>query len=157
MMRLTKTELARRLRCSAPTITKHLSRPDAPQADERGRYDLAAVRQHITARRQTDNVSVYAKLAAERARLTSAKADVAEMDRKRMRGELLSRAEVEHERRDTAEVLRSDLGALSTRQASLVAGRKLSHVQARALLHGVIVEMVKRWHEAGNVEKEAIP
>lgn len=88
-----------------------------------------------------------------RQRLDTRRAELAELELRKKRGELLDRSEVEHERRETAEILRSDLGALAAKQAMLVAGKKLTVPQARTLLHGAIVVMTERWVEAGKVEK----
>ena len=53
--RLTKAGLARVLGCSRPAVIRHLAKPDAPEPDSAGRYDVGTVRRFILHARERDN------------------------------------------------------------------------------------------------------
>ena len=84
-----------------------------------------------------------------RQRLDAAKADIAEMEREKLRGDLVSRSEVEARDKADAEILRSDLASLAAQLSGPLSGKKFSMPQVREIAMKEIQKMVARWNDAG--------
>ncbi|MCQ4188586.1 hypothetical protein [Methylocystis suflitae] len=92
----------------------------APRA--RGKYNLAlSVKRYIEFKSGPADAPGNKKLAEQRARLTAAKADVAELDRKRLLGEVVSQQDVATGWAAILKIIRQNFLALPRRAAPIVA------------------------------------
>lgn len=92
-----------------------------------------------------------------RQRLDMIHAQSALFELQKKRGLHYSKAEIDAERAETAEIIRSDLGALGKQVSEQLSGCVLMPVEAQRIIDRAIYEMVKRWHAAGRVNEEAVP
>ena len=86
-----------------------------------------------------------------RQRLDSIKAAREAWQFQRERALYISREDVDRTDKEFAEILMSDLTALANIAGARVAGKKLTIVQAREIITGVIREMCQRWIDAKNI------
>ncbi len=84
-----------------------------------------------------------------RQRLDTRKAELAELELKERRGELIPRDKVEAERSETAQIIKADLGALPMQ---IGAALRLAPDQVR-VVGEIVAAMVGGWTSAGKVDR----
>lgn len=121
---------------------QQLGRDGVVPKPERGRYDLiGAVRGYVRYLREqvSHNAGGAADFGAERIRLIKAKADLAEMEAAKMRGDLVAAAAVEQAWTDILARLRARLLVLPDRIAPLV-HEETSIQAARNVIRKAVIE-----------------
>lgn len=97
-------------------------------------------------------MELYAKMSDNRRRLEKDWAII-----NKSQGNARDVSDVDASEREAAEILRSDLGSLAKRVSSQLSGKMLTFQDVERIIMVALREMVKRWHESGQINKEAMP
>jgi phage terminase Nu1 subunit (DNA packaging protein) len=142
--------LAVLLHVSRQTLQGQLRAEGAPKPDAAGKYSLAAVKAFREARKAARGGDVYRRLAEERRRLAAAQADLHEIEKAKLRGELVTAEEVVKARMADAEVIKSDM--LHTLPAAVAARANALGCDPARLRAAVVEEsraLLVRWSTQG--------
>jgi excisionase family DNA binding protein len=97
-------------------------------------------------------MELYAKMSDNRRRLEKDWSVI-----NKSQGSAIDVAAVEINEKEAAEIIRSDLGSFPNRMSGQLSGRVFKVQEIQKILLDGIREMVKRWHESGQINKEAMP
>ena len=146
-MRVNKATLARHLDLTVRRVDQKIVAGELPVSDAKGNFDLeSCVVSYIRSLRsqivpmRTDEKNAPPSLITERARLTKAKADVAEMQRQELMGLLIPTAQIEPAWLNLASVVRRRVLAIPSRAAA-----RIGEIKDQASLSALLTEEI---HEA---------
>lgn len=97
-------------------------------------------------------MELYAKMSDNRRRLEKDWAVI-----NKSQGSARDVADVDASEKEAAEIIRSDLGSFPNRMSGQLSGRVFKVQEVQKILLDGVREMVKRWHESGQINEGAMP